>query len=60
MPDDQSNPQAAILERARRVLPAGGFGNFAADIVIARGQGGHVELHTLASQLSAAQLTAES
>ena len=42
MPDDQSNPQAAILERAKRVLPAGGFGNYAADIVIARGEGGRV------------------
>lgn len=42
MPDDQSNPQALWLERARRVLPAGGFGNFAPDIVIARGEGGRV------------------
>lgn len=42
MPDDQMNPQAAILERAKRVLPAGGFGNYAADIVIARGEGGRV------------------
>ena len=42
MPDDQSNPQAAIIERAAKVLPAGGFGNFAGDIVITRGQGGRV------------------
>ncbi len=42
MPEDQSNPQSAILERARRVLPAGGFGNYAADVVIARGDGGRV------------------
>jgi glutamate-1-semialdehyde 2,1-aminomutase len=42
MPDDQSNPQAAWLDRARAVLPAGGFGNFAADIVVARGEGGRV------------------
>lgn len=42
MPDDQSNPQAHWLERAHRVLPAGGFGNFASDIVIARGEGGRV------------------
>ena len=42
MPDDQSNPQAAILDRAAKVLPAGGFGNYAADIVIARGEGGRV------------------
>ncbi len=42
MPDDQSNPQSAWLDRARAVLPAGGFGNFAADIVVARGEGGRV------------------
>lgn len=42
MPDDHSNMQTSILERARRVLPAGGFGNYAADIVIARGEGGRV------------------
>ncbi len=42
MPDDQSNPQGAWLDRARQVLPAGGFGNFAADIVIARGEGSRV------------------
>src|SRR5690625_2950683 len=42
MPDDQSNPQAHWLERAQRVLPAGGFGNFASDIVISRGEGGRV------------------
>ena len=39
MPDDQMNPQAAILERAAKVLPAGGFGNYANDIVVARGEG---------------------
>ena len=42
MPDDQSNPQGLWLDRARRVLPAGGFGNYAPDIVIARGEGGRV------------------
>ncbi|MEM7056376.1 MAG: aminotransferase class III-fold pyridoxal phosphate-dependent enzyme [Pseudomonadota bacterium] len=42
MPDDQSNPQSAILDRAAKVLPAGGFGNYAADIVIARGDGSRV------------------
>ena len=31
-----------LIERARRVLPAGGFGNFPGDIVIARGKGGRV------------------
>ncbi len=34
--------EQALMEAARRVLPGGGFGNFAADIVIAEGQGGHV------------------
>jgi len=42
MPVDRLNPQAAIIERAGQVLPAGGFGNLAGDIVIARGQGGRV------------------
>ena len=42
MPDDQSNPQAAILQRSARVLAGGGFGNFTNDIVIARGEGGRV------------------
>ena len=42
MPDDHSNPQSAILDRAARVLPAAGFGNYAADIVVARGQGSRV------------------
>ncbi|MEM0990112.1 MAG: aminotransferase class III-fold pyridoxal phosphate-dependent enzyme [Pseudomonadota bacterium] len=42
MPDDQANPQRHIMDRAAKVLPAGGFGNFAADIVIARGDGSHV------------------
>ena len=37
MPDDQANPQNTILDRAAKVLPAGGFGNYAADIVVARG-----------------------
>ncbi len=34
--------EAALIERARRVLPAGSFGNFAADIVIRDGRGGRV------------------
>ncbi|WP_198372808.1 aspartate aminotransferase family protein [Roseomonas rosulenta] len=34
--------ETALMEAARRVLPGGTFGNFAADIVIAEGQGGHV------------------
>ena len=31
-----------LMERARAVLPAGGFGNFSPDIVIARGKGSRV------------------
>jgi glutamate-1-semialdehyde 2,1-aminomutase len=31
-----------LIERARRVLPAGGFGNYAADVVIREGRGGRV------------------
>lgn len=31
-----------LIERARRVLPAGGFGNFATDIVIREGRGSRV------------------
>jgi glutamate-1-semialdehyde 2,1-aminomutase len=38
----KSAEEQALIERARRVLPAGGFGNFAADIVIREGRGGHV------------------
>ncbi|WP_420394800.1 aspartate aminotransferase family protein [Nioella sp.] len=34
--------QADWIARAREVLPAAGFGNFDASIVIARGQGSHV------------------
>ena len=44
MPDDHAQPdrQSDLIARAARVLPAGGFGNFANDVVIARGQGGRV------------------
>ncbi len=31
-----------LMDRAAKVLPAGGFGNFPADVVIAEGQGGRV------------------
>ena len=31
-----------LIERAKRVLPAGGFGNFATDIIIREGRGGRV------------------
>ncbi|WP_135468437.1 aspartate aminotransferase family protein [Crenalkalicoccus roseus] len=38
----RSAEETALIERARRVLPAGSFGNFAADIVIREGRGGRV------------------
>ncbi|HEX5327082.1 MAG TPA: aminotransferase class III-fold pyridoxal phosphate-dependent enzyme, partial [Acetobacteraceae bacterium] len=38
----QSAREAELLETARRVLPAGGFGNMPAGIVIAEGHGGRV------------------
>ena len=31
-----------VIERGRKVLPAGGFGNVTFDVVVARGEGGHV------------------
>ena len=34
--------EAELMERARKVLPAGGFGNFSNDVVIAEGKGGRV------------------
>ena len=37
-----SDAESGIAETARRVLPGGTFGNVASEIVIARGQGGHV------------------
>ena len=40
--DRHSTTETDLIERARQVLPAGGFGNFATDIVIARGKGGRV------------------
>jgi glutamate-1-semialdehyde 2,1-aminomutase len=42
MNDGAPAAQQGLIDRARRVLPAGGFGNFPADVVIARGQGGRV------------------
>ncbi len=43
MPQMQrSAAEIELAERARKVLPAGTFGNTALDIVIARGKGGHV------------------
>ena len=38
----RSPAEIDLAERARKVLPAGTFGNTALDIVIARGKGGHV------------------
>lgn len=38
----KSAEELALIEAARRVLPAGTFGNFGADIVIREGRGGHV------------------
>ena len=34
--------EAALMEKARAVLPAGGFGNLAFDVVIREGKAGHV------------------
>jgi len=38
----RSESELALVEAARRVLPAGGFGNLASDIVIREGRGGRV------------------
>lgn len=34
--------EAHLIERARRVLPGGTFGNFAPEVILREGQGGHV------------------
>jgi glutamate-1-semialdehyde 2,1-aminomutase len=34
--------EAALMARARRVLPGGGFGNFAPEVILAEGRGGRV------------------
>lgn len=39
----KSREELDMMERARRVLPAGGFGNFATDIIIAEGRAGRVK-----------------
>ena len=39
---DTRPSQADWIERAARVLPAGGFGNYTTDIVISRGEGARV------------------
>ncbi len=38
----KTQAETELMARARAVLPAGGFGNFAADIIIARGKGARV------------------
>jgi glutamate-1-semialdehyde 2,1-aminomutase len=38
----RSDEEMALVATARRVLPAGGFGNLSSDIVIRRGEGGRV------------------
>lgn len=38
----KTEEERALMERAKRVLPAGGFGNFATDIVIREGRAGRV------------------
>jgi glutamate-1-semialdehyde 2,1-aminomutase len=38
----RSEAELALVEMARRVLPAGGFGNVAHDVVVAKGEGGRV------------------
>ena len=38
----KSEAETALIETARRVLPAGTFGNFSADVVIREGRGGRV------------------
>jgi glutamate-1-semialdehyde 2,1-aminomutase len=37
-----SNTDAALAQAARRVLPAGGFGNFAPEVILREGRGGRV------------------
>jgi glutamate-1-semialdehyde 2,1-aminomutase len=39
---ERSNEEQALVETARRVLPAGTFGNVASEIVVARGKAGRV------------------
>jgi glutamate-1-semialdehyde 2,1-aminomutase len=38
----RSDTEAALVQAAQRVLPAGGFGNFAPDIILREGRGGRV------------------
>ena len=38
----KTEAELALIETAKRVLPAGGFGNFASDVVIREGRAGRV------------------
>ena len=38
----RSERELELVEIAKRVLPAGGFGNVTTDVVIREGRGGHV------------------
>ncbi len=38
----QSDAEAALMEKARAVLPGGGFGNLGFDFVISEGKAGHI------------------
>jgi glutamate-1-semialdehyde 2,1-aminomutase len=40
--DGVMDREQALMARARRVLPAGGFGNFPSDVILERGAGGRV------------------
>jgi len=40
--NSQNSSQAQWIDRAHQVLPAGGFGNFDASVVIQRGSGSHI------------------
>ncbi|HJQ58671.1 MAG TPA: aminotransferase class III-fold pyridoxal phosphate-dependent enzyme [Vineibacter sp.] len=42
MTQKQLEPDASIIDTARRVLPGGGFGNMSADVIIREGKGGRV------------------
>src|SRR5215470_4245055 len=41
-PSTPTNAQRDLLDTAKRVLPAGSFGNMAGDVVIREGKGGRV------------------
>ena len=39
---NESELELALVEKAKRVLPGGTFGNFSSDVVIREGRGGRV------------------